>query len=149
MSHIQYSNEDLYYETWEDGEYRYYIFNSNDFNELWLRVETWQAGYLEIIDPSQVKVTIDEMSIKFNGELYFESDSYKIGFVYFKSLEVDGFNLYNGDGYAYATYSIEELKEIYAQSGNADFLDLEVVINGQTYIVQVESYLFPELFEQL
>ena len=30
-----------------------------------------------------------------------------------------------------------------------DFLDLEVEINGQTYIVQVESYLFPELFEQL
>lgn len=149
LSHIQYSNEDLYYETREDGEYRYYIFNSNDFNELWLRVETWQAGYLEIIDPSQVKVTIDEMSIKFNGELYFESDSYKIGFVYLKSLEVDGFNVYNGDDYAYATYTVEELKELYAQSGNADFLDLEVVINGQTYIVQVESYLFPELFEQL
>lgn len=48
-----------------------------------------------------------------------------------------------------ATFTIVELKEIYAQSGNADFLDLEVEINGQTYIVQVESYLFPELFEQL
>ncbi len=57
--------------------------------------------------------------------------------------------MYSGDGYAYATYTIEELKEIYAQSGNADFLDLEVEINGQAYIVQVESYLFPELFEQL
>ena len=57
--------------------------------------------------------------------------------------------MYSGDGYVYATYTIEELKEIYAQSGNVDFLDLEVEINGQTYIVQVESYLFPELFEQL
>ena len=57
--------------------------------------------------------------------------------------------MYSGDGYAYATYTVEELKEIYAQSGNADFLDLEVEINGQTYIVQVESCLFPELFEQL
>ena len=57
--------------------------------------------------------------------------------------------MYSGDGYAYAIYTIGELKEIYAQSGNADFLDLEVKINGQTYIVQVESYLFPELFEQL
>lgn len=149
LGHIEYSNEDLYYDTREDGEYRYYIFNSNDFNELWLKVETWQAGYLEIIDPSQVKVTIDEMSIKYNGELYFESDSYKIGFVYFKSLEVDGFNLYSGDGYAYATYTIEELKNIYAQSENADYLDLEVEINGKTYNVQVESHLFPELFEQL
>ena len=57
--------------------------------------------------------------------------------------------MYSGDGYAYANYTRGELKEIYAQSGNADFLALEVVINGQTYIVQVESYLFPELFEQL
>ena len=57
--------------------------------------------------------------------------------------------MYSGDGYVYVTYTIEELKKLYAQSGNADFLDLEVEINGQTYIVQVESYLFPELFEQL
>ena len=57
--------------------------------------------------------------------------------------------MYSGDGYAYATYTIEELKKLYTQSGNAEYLDLEVEINGQTYIVQVESYLFPELSEQL
>lgn len=149
LSHIEYLNENLYYDRLDEGEYRYFIFNSNDSNELWLRVDTWETGYLEIIDPSQVKVTIDEMSIKYNYELYFESDSYKLGFVYFKSLEVDGLNVYSGDDYAYATYTVKELKELYAQSGNADFLDLEVVINGQTYIVQVESDLFPQLFEQL
>ena len=150
LSYIEYLNEGLYYEIREDGEYRYYIFNSNDFNELWLKVDTWQAGYLEIIDPSEITVTIDEMSIKYNRDPYIiESGSYEIEFVYSKSLEVDGFNVYSGDGYAYATYTIEELKELYAQSENVDFLGLEVVINGQTYIVQVESYLFPELFEQL
>ena len=145
LSHIEYLNENLHYDRHDEGEYRYYIFNSNDFNELWLRVNTWQASYLEIIDPSQVKVTFDEMSIKYNGELYFESDSYKIGFVYFKSLEVDGFKVYSGVGYAYATYTVKELKELYAQSGNADVLYLEVEINGQTYSVQVESNIFPGL----
>ena len=145
LSHIEYLNENLHYNRHDEGEYRYYIFNSNDFNELWLRVNTWQASYLEIIDPSQVKVTFDEMSIKYNGELYFESDSYKIGFVYFKSLEVDGFKVYSGVGYAYATYTVKELKELYAQSGNADVLYLEVEINGQTYSVQVESNIFPGL----
>ena len=50
--------------------------------------------------------------------------------------------MYSGDGYPYATYTIEELKKLYTQSGNAEYLDLEVEINGQTYIVQVESYYF-------
>ena len=150
LTHIEYLNEGLYYETFEDGEYRYCIFNSNDFNELWLKVDTWQGGYLEIIDPSQVKVTIDEASIKYNRDPYIiESGSYEIEFVYSKSLEVDGVKVYSVDDYAYATYTVEELKELYAQSENADYLYLEVEINGQTYTVQVESYLFPELFEQL
>ena len=144
---MNYLNKNIHFNDIYDGEYSYYVFEVGELDELWLTIEVWSDGYFEVIDPSRVSTNIDETSIKETTIDYLESGFYEIEFKYSVYLEIDGVSIGKSYGYAKVTYSIEELKRLYAQSDNLDFVSLEVEINGQQYTVQVEAYRFPELLE--
>ena len=133
-------------DVYDDGEYKYYIFDTSEIEELWLYVDNHDlGGTFEIMDSSRINTIIDESSLIVSGFPYFENGSYTLNFYYTELIQADGTTVSKKTKTLTINYTVDELKEMYAQSGNGDYVNLKVEIGGEIHFVKINASWFSEL----
>lgn len=137
------------YQEYYEGEYIYYVFSFTNINDLWLSFDANYNSYIEILDPREVDVKVEPYSMVSINSTKNENGDYDIVFEYKKYFMVDG---YTFDGnYFYSTFTktftVEELKELYIQSGYSPEFAVTVELYGETITVYLNADWFPELIE--
>ena len=140
-------NNDIYYKPYDSGEYVYYVFNTENISQLWLMVSGSLYSYIEVLDSSKVIQEIYSDPV-YATSYKTEDNLYSVDISYFESMTIDGAIATESKKYKQLLFTLDELKELCAQSEGKEYIAIEVEIHGQPYSVNVPVEHLAELIEE-